>query len=270
MCRKAIILDLDNTLYNWIDAFTPSFKAQVFYLSSHTGISESALLNSFKAVFKDFGSVEIPDAVYKLDVWKEKNFDSSIIKKIQDNSLNIFLEKWQENLHLFPEVKETLNLIRERGIMIFGLSDAFSYWSNFRLKTLNIMNIFDYVFATNNDKILSSSIVRQEIIARKIVQIASDINKPNTTILDRISKDYGIDKRNIFMIGDSLEKDIMTAQLAGVVDIWAQYGTIHGRENGYYLGRVTPWKKSKDKKVVKPSFTITNFAQILEIIQFME
>ena len=38
MERKAVIFDFDNTLYNWMDAFAPSFIEQVNYISSETNL----------------------------------------------------------------------------------------------------------------------------------------------------------------------------------------------------------------------------------------
>lgn len=83
--KKALILDLDNTLYNWMDAYSISFNNQVEYLCKTLGIERKVILSEFKIVFQKYYSVEIPNAVNKLRVWENCNLSKIEIKKFSQD-----------------------------------------------------------------------------------------------------------------------------------------------------------------------------------------
>ena len=72
MKKSALILDLDNTVYNWMDAYAQCFGAQVDYLINTTGLSKTIIMQSFKQVFVKYNSVEITNSVYELSIWKNE------------------------------------------------------------------------------------------------------------------------------------------------------------------------------------------------------
>ena len=71
--RPAIIFDIDNTLYNFVDFFGPAFRAMVHVISSNTGIPEVDIVTSFKRVYTNRGSLEYRYSVQELDVLADYN-----------------------------------------------------------------------------------------------------------------------------------------------------------------------------------------------------
>lgn len=268
MEKSALILDLDNTVYNWMDVYAQCLVTQVDYLVKNTGLAKSTIMQSFKQVFIKYCSVEIPHAVYELSIWRNESLINKDFSIIQNESFRIFLRKWESTIRLFPYVKETLEWATSQGILIFGYSDAFSYWIDFRLKALSVLDFFEKVYAANNDKIFSP-IVKKDNMDGRVIQLEPEYNKPSSKIFDYIAAEFNIHKKNIYMLGDSLEKDVLPAQKAGVVDIWAKYGTRHGTESRAVLSRITPWDRSErsfHQGKVKPTYTITDFIDIKQII----
>jgi hypothetical protein len=51
----------------------------------------------------------------------------------------------------------------------------------------------------------------------------------------------GADVSEVMCVGDSLMKDIVMAQGAGVTDVWAKYGESHRRDGYDLLRRVSHW-----------------------------
>ena len=51
MGKISLILDLDNTLYSWMDAFAPALNATSKYLSKKTKLSVKTIRESFKKYF---------------------------------------------------------------------------------------------------------------------------------------------------------------------------------------------------------------------------
>lgn len=272
MAMKALILDLDNTLYSWMEAYTPSFLAQVGYLAERTQINEKIIKDNFRSVFKKYGSVEIPSAVYELKIWEDINISSELLKDILSNSQKIFFDKFQQSICLFPNVKDTLDWAKNNSILIFGFSDAFSFWINYRLQCLSIERYFETVFAIDDGIIMHSELVKKYIRSSNIISIPIQYTKPNTFVIDRIINEYGIERENIYMIGDSIEKDILMAKNANIKDIWAEYGTKYQRGYGSVLRSITPWSRTKQKKEgvfqkkIESTYIISDFAEIKDII----
>lgn len=270
--QKAIVLDLDNTLYNWTDAFVAGMRAQVDYLCQNVGYKESTILKYFHGVFTNYGSVEVPNAVQELGFWNKIKISEMERKKIQKEAWDIFLDVFKSNLCLYVGVEDTLTWAKEKGIYIFGFSDSFAYWTDWRLHTLEISQYFDKVFTRNNGRI--DSCQKEELLYCADIVVSLELNelKPNITVIEKIRNQYGLLKSNIYMIGDSLEKDIFTAQASGVQDIWAKYGVRCKAGNGRYLGSITPWTKQdremrlQAKKNIRPSFCIQDIEEIKGII----
>jgi hypothetical protein len=55
MSKILLITDLDNTLYDWVSFFTPSFKGMVDELIALLDVREETLLDEFKAVHQHYG-----------------------------------------------------------------------------------------------------------------------------------------------------------------------------------------------------------------------
>ena len=59
MNKIALILDLDNTLYNWMDAYASGLNAQIDYISKFVPLTKKKIENKFKKVFLKYGEVEV-------------------------------------------------------------------------------------------------------------------------------------------------------------------------------------------------------------------
>lgn len=273
--KKVLILDLDNTLYSWIDGFADSFREQVAFLSLSLSVEKEVILHDFKSIFKKYNSVEVPNAVDQLSVWNACGLHEQECKQIQEKSLEIFLDSWKRNIKLFPKVEETLDWARKEGFLIFAYSDAFAFWVDFRLTILNIQKYFDNIFAMTDDKISNSNLVINSKRHCQITLVEQSEMKPNTLILDRIIDKYKVKKEHAYFVGDSITKDIQTAKQAGICDIWARYGLDYKRENGHLLSYITPWEKGTGgrnelRKKSIPTYTIQSFDEIKNIIAHME
>lgn len=269
---KALILDLDNTLYSWMEAYVPSFLAQINYLEENTLVDKEVIKKDFKSVYKKYGSVEIPTAVFELGMWKTINLPPKTINRIQLEAMNLFFEEFSNNICLFPNVKETLKWAKENSFFIFGISDAFSYWIDFRIKCVDIGDLFETIYAVDDTKILNSNVISHLSPIETIISLPPDQIKPNTYVVDCLIKKYNFNKQNIYMVGDSIEKDIAMAKNAGIHDVWAKYGTLYHKGCGSLLRSITPWSKSKQQienlsiKNIIPSFTIMDFGELKEIV----
>lgn len=263
MKKIALILDLDNTLYNWMESFAASLDAQITYLAKMTGFTKKRIQESFKKVFKQHGTVEVITAANELDIWEEVNHIKAKIDHIKKHSTKIFFQTFSNNLNLYPTVLETLKWAKKNKIVMFAFSSASAFWIDFRLEQLKITNFFEKIYVLENE------FERNQTFKNNIIALPKSKMKPNPFVVDKIRKCYHLQKENIYFIGDSKNEDIRTAKLAKVNDIWAQYGKNYLKKSGRLLASVTPWTASQKLagKHIIPQYTISEFAEIKSIIR---
>ena len=59
---RAVVTDLDNTLYPWVDYIVPSLEAMVASLVTTTGLPRIRIVQALKAVYTKYESNEYPFA----------------------------------------------------------------------------------------------------------------------------------------------------------------------------------------------------------------
>lgn len=267
MKKISLILDLDNTLYSWMDAFAPALNTTSKYLSKNTKLPEQTILESFKKVFLQHQSVEVIDSVKELDIWNLNLFASSEKVKIQNFAQNLFLEEFKTHLRLYPNVCDVLQWAKSNNYLIVAFSDARAYWIDFRLKALGIEAFFDKIY-TLEDEVVNSA---RDSYPPTFVQYLYKQCKPNTAIINEIICEYNLSIENVYAIGDNKRKDILPAIKVGINNIWAKYGKNNLPTSKKLMSSITPWTASQrvGGGNIKPQYTIDDFYEIINIIEKM-
>lgn len=265
MAKICFVLDLDNTLYSWMDAYAPALNAVCKFLSKQTGLTIKAIRESFKKVFQQHQSVEVINAVQELDFWDWKGIAFHEKTMIQTTAQNLFYETFKAHLRLYPNVKDVLERITNQNDLLIAYSDARAYWVDFRLKSLDIEKYFDRIYALED--------VERKYIKKAyspiLIQYPQEQCKPNTAVLDAIISSYHLDVEHIYAIGDNKRKDILPATKMGICGIWAKYGMNCQSSNRRILSSVTPWSTSQRAAGgnIKPQFVIDDFSEIIKIVE---
>lgn len=266
MSTIALVLDLDNTLYCWMDAYAPALDDQISYIAKKTGLTKKSIRESFRKVFFMHNSVEVVNAANELDIWDKIYLSYSEIEIIKEQSTKIFFETFSSKLNLFPNVLQTLMWAKEKNFLIFAFSDGRAFWIGFRLEQLGISSFFEKIYVMEDEPNTSKCCEQSS----KMVLLPESRLKPNTYILDSIMKEYNIEKDDLYVVGDSKNKDIKVAKLAGVKSIWAQYGGSYSAKSKRLLSSITPWTKSQKSggHLILPQYSIADFSEIKNIIKF--
>src|SRR5262249_9178437 len=122
MKQKLLITDLDNTLYDWVSFFAPSFRSMVGELTKLLGVSEEGLLTEFKAIHQHYSNSEQPFAALELPSVKRRFPGLSrdaVLEKI-DPALHRFNSMRKQTLALYQGVSDTLAELRAEGVKIVG------------------------------------------------------------------------------------------------------------------------------------------------------
>jgi FMN phosphatase YigB (HAD superfamily) len=277
---KLLITDLDNTLYNLIDYFGPSFRGMVHALSRVTKIDEEIFLKDFKQVFLKRESLEYSFGVQELEVFKtlpkERVFD--LIELAQA----VFKRARHKNLKPYDTVVETLEWLNEHDIIIVGMSNAPFYNAEIRLKQLFIDKYF-YGLAARENLIVPDNEFTFEIVQKnedgkykstKIKKrwvLKKEQLKPNTFGYKQIMEELRVAPENTFVIGDSMLKDVQPAIDIGANGIWAKYGEVCNQKNLDTVLSMTNWNQNEIKQVFfdkhnEPELVANRFSDLKKIM----
>jgi FMN phosphatase YigB (HAD superfamily) len=282
---KLLICDLDNTLYDWVGFFVPAFDSMLDELVEATGLSKAELVESFRRVHQRHGTSEYALAVAELDVLAEIDAKLDLGQRLEKHSaaLAAFRERRRRGLHLYPGVERTLRRLRDDGKAIVAHTDAMGLYARTRLRQLGIEDLFDGVWALS-DHDLPTELRHDDL--RRLLEIdpgalrrslGRDVSaaesKPNPAVVHEILDAVGVTPDEAVYIGDNLTKDVLVAQRAGVVDVYAAYGRAHERAQYQRLVDITHWteadvRRERDLRQhdVQPTFVADRFSDLVAIV----
>lgn len=277
---KLLITDLDNTLYDWVTFFARAFDAMTRALEPIVGVSREQLLDEFKTVHQRYGNSEQPFAVLELPSVQARfhTKDRTELKIAVDAALHAFNSERKRTLALYPSVQNTLQTIRRRGVRIVGHTEAIAVNAVYRLRCLKVDEFFAHLYVLDGDALEHPDPdrgVTLEVPPGFIHAVPRDERKPNPKLLLDICQSEGVEPRDAWYVGDSLSRDIAMAKDAGVVAVWAKYGTEYDRELWNILVRVTHWTAEDVRREellrsraahVAPDFTVSSFGELLKIV----
>lgn len=280
---NTLICDLDNTLYDWIAYFVPSFYAMIDELTNITGWDRELVLNDFRSIHQKHGNTEHPFALLELDTVQKEFGDLSKaeIAKIFDPAFLAFNRTRKRTLTCYPDVPETLSLLKERGIKLVAYTDSDLHAVIDRLKRLEISKFFQafYCRTRSSTEHPEGKDFRQwagDFPLERVTELPTSKKKPDPTVLRRICSDLEIEPCSVAYVGDSVTRDVYMAEKADVISIWAKYGTYHPEGSYEKLVRVTHWTKedvkreilqSENAKNVVPDYILENgFGELKDLI----
>jgi phosphoglycolate phosphatase len=284
-----VVTDLDNTLYDWVDFYVPSFLAMIREMSLLTGVTEEDLKASFKRLHEKYGTSEYSFAIFELDALQQLNRGlgaRQILEKYAP-AIHAFRSSRKKTLHLFEGVRETLIELRTQGKRIVAHTDALMFHATARLKRLGIEDLFAAICAppdhglpagisVEDVRYFSDESKYETSIPIKI-EIDPAIRKPDPRGLQIVLDSLGVDARECVYVGDSVTRDILMAQQSGVLDVLAEYGRHFSLPNYSELVKITYWTAEKitEEEALKsipivPSFAISSFRKILDVINEVE
>jgi phosphoglycolate phosphatase len=276
---RAVVTDLDNTLYPWVDYIVPSLEAMVDSLVSTTGLPRIRIVQSLKEVYSRYESNEYPFAIQESDIFQpyERDFDS-FNKLVVDPARRAFKQARERYLKPFPGVPETLAWIREQGLALVALSDAPRNAAELRMKWLKLDGHFDALYTLPGyalPKNVDPEIRRREEAGHyrsrtPVKELPREAEKPSPEGLRRILADFDLRGEDVVVVGDNAVKDIPIASACAATGIWAEYGTYISAEYRERLAVLSA--KSVTRRHVAEEGTprwplsISSFVQLREVL----
>lgn len=276
---RAVVTDLDNTLYSWVDYIVPSLEAMVASLMATTGRPRIDIVQSLKAVYARRESNEYPFAIQESSLFHPyrkdfDSFDALVVRPAQ----HAFAEARRRYLLPYPGVRETLEKLRADGLRIIALTDAPRNAVENRIRLLGLEGLFDGLYALEGYALPAN--VNPEIRRRdeaghyrlkgtRVVELPRAAEKPDPRGLRRILADYELAPAEVLYVGDNVKKDMALAAAVGATGVWAEYGTYVSTEYRERLAVISASRVTQrhvpDEAQGRWPVAISSFVQVREL-----
>lgn len=248
--KKLLICDLDNTLYNWVEYFVPSFYAMVDEVVRITNCDRDRLLDDFRVIHQKYHDTEHPFSL--LETATVRNLypgkSRSELAKLLDSAFYAFNLTRKNTLVLYPGVNKSIDELASDGVRIIAHTEGKLFSVMDRLGKLGLLDIFSSIYCrerSNSPHV--SAVAGQRWLGKfpmeRVLELKSHQRKPNAEVLLEICRREQVDPIDSVYVGDSLSRDIHMANMAGVFTAWAKYGTEIDRKSYEALVRISHWTK---------------------------
>lgn len=244
---KLLVLDIDNTVFDWVTYYVNSLEALFLKVSSITSHSTCQLAEEARDIFHHHESIEYPFLIQELPS-VQRYYGNQIDKMLSEaveQGRNAFKETAQKFLLPYPGIEQALKKIKisHPQCMTVALTDAPRYVAMWKLNKLGLLSMFDAVYGLHDPKIPTDPKtlqvkVDQAILYKHLNQfnfgfkghfrvLPSEYEKPGIKGLKTILMDFDMEKNTdrVLWIGDNLRKDVLLGKTLGVHTAWAAYGT---------------------------------------------
>lgn len=241
----SLILDMDNTLYDWVAFFVPALYRMAEVAGTLLHVPTELVLQELRKVHRKYGNTEHPFALLETGL-VQSAFPQATRKETHDAlqpAFHAFNRERAAHLRLYPEVASTLAVVRAAGCRVFGHTEATVVNIEYRLLKLEIADFFDGVFASEwNGLSHPDRSGASKRFGQRVRVLPTTARKPNPealrVLLDEI---HAVPERTLY-VGDSLSRDVQMANQVGVLAAWAEYGSnSRGEELWAKLVHVSHW-----------------------------
>lgn len=259
---KLLILDVDDTLFDWLTMWSESFGAALATLLSATRLSETELLAALRALNRSARTSErgfTHDDAEMLGV--NRDTVAALASQFENDS--------RQRTQLFPDVLGTLAELKRRGVTLVAHTDTPVEVGADRFVQLGLDGIVDALFATA----VKGAVLHRRHLNRpqraRLFEVPHP--KPDRRAIGQILAEYGRVASECIYVGDSKMKDIAMARAAGVTDIFAAYGCRRTSTSYELLRKVSHWTDDdiayeKSLLAVEPTHSLEQFSDILRFV----
>ena len=274
--------DLDNTLWDWFEAWHESFSAMLDRLVEMSGVPADVLEKEIRLVHQAQGTSEYSWLLNELPSLRAASPDVAPLVAY-DEAVHVLNSLRRKATRLYPTVTETLRTLRDRGVMIVAYTESIAYWTEWRIKHTRLDGVIDVLYSAPDHDLpngMTVGSIRQrppEDYGLKHTvhrHVGRGVVKPNEKVLRQILDECDRSVEAAVYVGDSKMKDIAMAQSAGVLDVHAKYGEVQERPEYGLLRRVSHWPDvavEREESLitsdeVQPTLTLNaQFAEILPL-----
>ncbi len=176
---RAILFDLDNTLYPEIEFVKSGFKSVAQYLSSRYYFKDNSLFSMMMDILERDGRGKIFDTLLN-------NLGIYMDEKVK--LLTYIYRSHQPDIYLYEDVLSTLSKLKSRGIRLGIVTDGRASIQRNKIFALKLDNIFDVIICCDE---LGTEYWKPSVIPFKIGLELLNISPSDASYVgDDLSKDF--------------------------------------------------------------------------------
>jgi phosphoglycolate phosphatase len=256
---KLLIVDIDDTLFDWLTMWSASFEEFSTALASTSRLSKAELVAALRRLH--IGARTSERGFSRQDA-EELGASPEDIERLA----HAFEDATLGRTRLFPDVPDTLEELRRRGVTIVAHTDTPASIAADRFVELGLDGVVDALFATAGTGVtIHRRQARRPLLAR-VTELPHP--KPDPKALQQVLADCGAEAREAVYVGDSKMKDLAMARAAGVVDVYAAYGCRRSSSAYDLLKSVSHWTDeeiARERAVLaeEPTHSLDQFQDVL-------
>ncbi|QPF83987.1 HAD family hydrolase [Bradyrhizobium genosp. L] len=255
MARKVIdtvILDLDNTIFDWFAVWYASFRPVYDEIIKASGKPVDEVEADIRKVHQQHRTSEYTFLIEEIDCLKDVRASGDIRDTFKEALDRSRLGR-DQNLKLYPSVFPSLWDLKKKGTKIVAYTESMAFYSAYRLKRFGLDGVIDVLFSPEDHDVPAGVALEKlrrhpddfyQLQVTEIRHTPKGELKPNPGVLIDIIKAIGAKTERCAYIGDSLFKDVAMARDVGVLDVHAQYGESQRRPEYKLLQRVSHWTEA--------------------------
>lgn len=283
MTRKVVdtlILDLDNTIFDWFAVWYASFDPVYKEIIRVTGKPADEIKADIRRVHQAHHTSEYTFLIEEIDALKDLRQAGDIRTRFHD-ALEASRRGRDQHLKLYPNVFRSLWSLKEKGTKLVAYTESMGFYSAYRLKRFGLDGVIDVLFSPEDHDVpegISVDTLRRlpdEFYQLEVTEVRHTPLgelKPNPSVLQEIMQAVGATADRCAYVGDSLFKDVAMAREVGAFDIHAKYGESQGLPEYDLLRHVSHWTEAdvqRERAIIdkgqnfKPSAVLrASFAEI--------
>ena len=211
---KLVAFDISRTLIEYHSTHNMKLKAAkliVDYLDTHgISVNENDVIESIEKGFAYYAQIRYGNGIERdeVDVYKEHILPHITQTILDEDIVCHLIEIWKEHsvetTLVATKIKDLVNELRIRDVLVVTVSDMLGDMSFRALKKHDIYDIFDAHFCSNEYGIRKSN--------------------DKNSLYEIVSKVMAVDPQNCLMIGNDIVDDIESSRKVGFHSIYVTFG----------------------------------------------
>ncbi len=198
LCLKAVLFDLDNTLIDFTKMKRMSVEAAI-----------DAMIDAGLDISRDEGLTKLYDLYEKHGIEYQTIFNDFLMEelghvdyKILGNAIAVYRKTKLAYLEPYPHVTSTLTKLSKSGLKLGVITDASALQAWIRLCSIKLHHIFDLVITFDD----------------------TGKHKSEGLPFKKALRELNLKPKEVLMVGDWPERDIIEASKLGMKTVFARYG----------------------------------------------
>jgi FMN phosphatase YigB (HAD superfamily) len=276
---RALITDIDNTLFDWPAFFAPSFRAMVHALTRKLSLSYDDLAGEFKEVYRARDSLEFSFSIQELRSVRALPTDEQ--QEMIRIGRGAFSAVARKHLKPYPGVLRGLQWLVQQDYLVVCVTNSPAFLAQKRLYQLGLDRYITALIAwegvdsadTSPNNYGPTTQLRRKTRIEQIRTFHKGDAKPCPIPYRLALEAIGALPADVWVIGDNIHNDLAPANALGLKAVWARYGAgINVASKDYQtLLSITNWSQDQIDKSVSahefvPSIGIDDFSDLMDIL----